>query len=98
MISTWGSTQAAVASRKRPARDASPSSSMSALALTNFVEKPFWNGAVSGGDSEVRLSAARRPREDEVAAFRHELWSQVRAELLTLEARLEEEVEVLDRL
>jgi hypothetical protein len=60
--------------------------------------KAVLDGAVADRDGEVRLAAPRRPRQDDVAAFRDELWAEVGSELLALERGLEEEVEVLDGL
>jgi hypothetical protein len=56
------------------------------------------DGAVADGAGEVCLSAAGSAREDEVASFADELGPELGAELLSAEAGLEDEVEVLDGL
>src|SRR5205807_7041700 len=55
------------------------------------------NRAVRDRDAEVRLPRAARATENRVFPLTHELGSQVAAEHLQLERRLEGEVEVIDR-
>ncbi len=71
---------------------------MSALAPTNRAVKPFWIARYPMATPRWVLPRPGRPDRRQVAPLGDQLGPEVRSELLAPEARLEDEVELLDGL